>query len=185
MNRRLLQALLVGVIAIGFAAAGYGIFQWRHGASGEGPPQDAVAIGQMVLEAQLLGLDGQPHALAQWRGKVLVVNFWATWCAPCREEIPTFINFQRLYEARGVQFVGIALDHKSRVEPYAKELGINYPLLVGGMETMDFARQLGNRQGVLPYTLILDRTGKVATSVVGVLKPERLERSLLSLSAPL
>ena len=120
----------------------------------------------------------------RWRsgaGKILVVNFWATWCAPCREEIPVFIKFQELYRGRGVQFVGIAIDHKDRVAPYAEDIGINYPVLVGGIETMDFARQLGNRLGVLPYTLVIDRSGKVATAVVGVLKAERLDPLLRSL----
>ncbi len=177
MTRWPLRALLAGVTAIVFAVAGYLIYQWRS----EGLPPDPIATGQMVLGAKLLGLDGQPHALAQWRGKVLVVNFWATWCAPCREEIPVFIKFQELYRARGVQFVGIAIDQKERVGPYAKEIGMNYPVLVGGIETMDFARQLGNRQGVLPYTLVIDQNGKVRTAVVGVLKPERLEPLLQSL----
>ena len=177
MTRRQLQALLAGVIATVFAAAGYLIYQWRS----EGLPPDPVATGQMVLRAKLLGLDGQPHALAQWHGKVLVVNFWATWCAPCREEIPVFIRFQEQYRARGVQFVGIAIDQKERVIPYAKDIGINYPVLVGGIETMDFARQLGNRMGVLPFTLVIDQSGKVTTTVVGVLKSERLDALLSSL----
>ena len=179
MIRRALQALLAGVIAIVFAGAGYLMYQWHTSTSHDAPP-DPIATGQLLLGAKLLGLDGQPHALAQWRGKLLIVNFWATWCAPCREEIPLFIKFQEEYRGRGVQFVGIAIDHKDRVAPYAKEMGMNYPVLVGGIETMDFARQLGNQLRVLPFTLIIDPNGKVIMSVVGVLKPERLEPLLKS-----
>jgi len=171
MNRPL-RALLVGVLAVLFAGAGFLFYQWRFGSD---RLPDPVVTGQMVLAAKLMGLDDKPQSLEQWRGKVLVVNFWATWCAPCREEIPGFIKFQDRYRARGVQFVGIAIDQKERVGPYAGEIGINYPVLVGGLETMEFARQVGNRRGVLPFTLVLDRTGKVATTEIGILRPEKLE----------
>jgi thiol-disulfide isomerase/thioredoxin len=174
---RPLQALLIGALAVLFAGAGLLFYQWRAGALGDRLP-DPEAAGQMVLAARLMGLDDQPQALEQWRGKVLVVNFWATWCAPCREEIPEFIKFQDRYGTRGVQFVGIAVDLKERAGPYAKEIGINYPVLVGGLESMDFARQVGNRLGVLPFTLVIDRSGKVTTSEVGILRPEKLENLL-------
>jgi thiol-disulfide isomerase/thioredoxin len=168
------QALLAGVFAIAFAAAGFFFYQWR---SGEAPP-DAREAGRMVLAAKLMGVDDKLQPFEQWRGKVLVVNFWATWCAPCREEIPAFIQFQERYRASGVQFVGVAIDQKERVAPYARDMGINYPLLVGGLETMEFARQLGNRHSVLPFTLVIDRAGKVNTAQVGILRPEKLETLL-------
>ncbi len=174
MNRAL-QALIAGGIAIAFAAAGLFYYQWRVA---DAPPSPEIA-GRMVLGASLMGLDNRLQSFEQWRGKVLVVNFWATWCAPCREEIPGFIQFQERYRARGVQFVGVAIDHKERVAPYAKEMAINYPLVVGGLETMEFARLLGNQHSVLPYTLAIDRTGKVIFSQVGVLKPEKLDNLLL------
>lgn len=173
---RLLQALLIGTLAVLFAGAGYLFYQWKWEAGAR--PPDPVATGQIVLAAKFMGLDDKPQALEQWRGKVLVVNFWATWCAPCREEIPTFIKFQDQYGARGVQFVGLAIDQKERVGPYARDIGINYPVLVGGLESMDFARQVGNRRGVLPFTLVIDRSGKVVTTEIGILKPEKLESLL-------
>jgi len=168
------QALVAGVAAVAFAAAGFVFYQWQ---SREAPPSPAAA-GGMVLAASLMGIDGKLQPFEQWRGKVLIVNFWATWCAPCREEIPGFIRFQDRYRASGVQFVGVAIDQKERVAPYAKEIGINYPLVVGGMETMEFARQLGDRQSVLPYTLVIDRAGKVITTQVGIIRPEKLETLL-------
>ena len=168
------QTLLLGTLAVLFAGVGFLFYQWR---SGERSP-DPVAARQMVLAAKLLGLDDKLQPLEQWRGKVLVVNFWATWCAPCREEIPGFIRFQALYRARGVQFVGIAIDQKERVGPYATDIGINYPVLVGGLETMELARQVGNRRGVLPFTLVIDRSGKLAVSEIGVLRPDKLENLL-------
>lgn len=172
---RLRQSLLLATFAVLFAGGGYLAYQWRAG--GNAQPDPAVT-GQLVLAAKLPGLDGKPQPFEQWRGKVLIVNFWATWCAPCREEIPGFIKVQGQYGSKGAQFVGIAIDTPERVEPYAREIGINYPVLVGGLETMDFARQTGNRAGVLPYTLVLDRSGKVVDSSIGILKPEKLESLL-------
>ena len=172
---RPLRALAVGVFAAAFAGAGFLFYQWRAGSD---RPPDPVATGQMVLAATLMGLDDKPQPLAQWGGKVLVVNFWATWCTPCREEIPGFITFQDQYRSRGVQFVGIAIDEKERVGPYARDIGINYPVLVGGLETMEFARQVGNRRGVLPFTLVIDRAGKVITTEIGILRPDKLENLL-------
>jgi thiol-disulfide isomerase/thioredoxin len=168
------QALLTGLIAVGFAAAGILYYQWR---AGEALPDPAEA-GRMMLAASLMGLDGKVQPFEQWRGKVLVVNFWATWCAPCREEIPGFVKFQEQYRAQNIQFVGVAIDQKERVEPYAREMGINYPLVVGGLETMEFARQLGDRRSVLPFTLVIDRGGKVAASEIGIIRPDKLETLL-------
>lgn len=168
------QSLLAAGFAVAFAAAGALFYQWRtHDA-----PPDSAEAGRRVLAASLMGVDGKLQPFEQWRGKVLVVNFWATWCAPCREEIPEFIRFQNRFGADGVQFVGVAIDQKERVAPYAKEMGINYPLLVGGLETMEFARQLGNQRSVLPFTLVIDRKGRVNTAQVGILKPEKLEALL-------
>lgn len=171
---RLWQALVAAGVAVAFAAAGVFFYQWRmHDA-----PPDPVEAGRRVLAASLMGVDGKLQPFEQWRGKVLVVNFWATWCAPCREEIPEFIRFQERLRADGVQFVGVAIDQKERVAPYAKEMGINYPLVVGGLETMEFARQLGNKRSVLPFTLVIDRMGRVSTAQVGVLRAEKLESLL-------
>ena len=170
---RLRQALVIGGVAMvcGLAGFVFYFYQWRLA---EGPA-NPIEAGRKVLAAKLLSLDGTVLPFDQWRGKVLVVNFWATWCAPCREEIPGFIKFQTRYGEKGVQFVGVAIDQKERVAPYAKDMGINYPLVVGGMETMEFARQLGNHATVLPYTLILDRQGKVVASQIGIVPPEKLE----------
>jgi thiol-disulfide isomerase/thioredoxin len=173
------QKLAIAVAAVVFAAAGVLAYQWRAGAFEGGP--DPVVAGQTLLAARLAGLDGATLTLEQWRGKILVVNFWATWCAPCREEIPVLIKFQSGFGPRGVQFVGIAVDTAERVAVYAREMGINYPLLVGGLETMELAREVGDRAGVLPFSLVIDRSGRVAGIAVGILRPEKLEKMLLPL----
>lgn len=173
------QTILIGLAAVVFATAGALAYLWRSGAFSDGP--DPVAGGRQLLSAPLKGVDGAPLTLEQWRGKVLVVNFWATWCTPCRDEIPEFIKFQAKYAANGLQFAGIAIDTPERVAAFAKEMGINYPLLVGGIETMDLARDLGDRAGVLPFSVVIDRSGRVVTTVVGILRPERMEKLLVPL----
>jgi len=132
-------------------------------------------VVERVLGVRLADVKGGTQSLEQWRGQVLVVNYWATWCAPCREEIPGFVRLQERYGSRGLQFVGIAIDQPDKVAEFASELRINYPLLLGGLEIIELLRQSGNRAGVLPYTLVIDRKGNLVSREPGGLKEVRLE----------
>jgi thiol-disulfide isomerase/thioredoxin len=175
-RRRWLAIAGVGALA---AAAGYGLNRWRD----DGPAEDApnAAAVQALLAAPLRDLEGGSKAIESWRGKVLVVNFWATWCAPCRQEIPEFVKMQERHGARGLQFVGIAIDQPQSVADFAREFRINYPLLIGGLETLALMRESGNRAGVLPFTLILSRKGTVAKSHRGMLTEAALEAVIRTL----
>jgi peroxiredoxin len=133
------------------------------------------AVVERVLGARLADVKGGTQSLEQWRGQVLVVNYWATWCAPCREEIPGFVRLQERYRSRGLQFVGIAIDQPDKVAEFASEFRINYPLLLGGLETIELLRQAGNRAAVLPYTLVIDRKGNLVSREPGGVKEARLE----------
>ena len=121
---------------------------------------------------------GARHSLGELQGKVLVVNFWATWCAPCREEMPAFARLQGRWAKHGVQFVGLANDEPRRVERFGKDLAINYPLWVGGDEVGELARRLGNRLGLLPFTAILNAQGNVIETRVGPYSEAMLEARL-------
>lgn len=140
-----------------------------------------VANGETVLAAAFPDLNKQRQPLSQWRGKVLVVNFWATWCPPCREEIPGFIALQKEFAEKNVQFVGIAIDTGEKVNDFARELGINYPLLLGGDSAFDLQRQLGNVSGVLPFTVVIDPSGKLVVRHLGGLSGNQLRSRLLPL----
>jgi thiol-disulfide isomerase/thioredoxin len=134
--------------------------------------------------APLLGISlpdtkGVEQPLGQWKGKVLVVNFWATWCVPCREEMPQFVRVQRELGDRGVQFVGIAIDQPDKIDAFAAELHLNYPSLVGGYGAIELSKTMGNRLGALPFTVIVDRAGRVAQTQLGLLKEANL-RSILA-----
>jgi thiol-disulfide isomerase/thioredoxin len=166
---------LAAAVALASAAAGYGVRRWWLQASGG----EAARLGtQALFAARLANLSGGTDTLETWRGRVLVVNFWATWCAPCREEIPVFIGMQKRLGARGLQFIGIAIDRPDPVRAFQGEYGINYPILIGGIETMELLRATGNKAGVLPFTLIIDRAGRITAHKLGVLKESELEATL-------
>lgn len=126
---------------------------------------------------------GAVVSLADYKGKVVVVNFWATWCAPCREEIPALMKVQAKYASNGVKIVGIAFDNVDKIRDYAKEMRIDYVLLIGGVETLSMAKDLGNRAEVLPFTVVLDRAGKVARVHAGALTEASLGAVLVPLLA--
>lgn len=134
-----------------------------------------------VMAASLPDLAGKPQAFSQWAGKVVVINFWAPWCPPCREEIPGFIRLHEKYADKGLVFVGVALDEQDRVQAYVDEVGIHYPILLGGPEASQLSTVAGNRLGGLPYTLVLDRDGKPAATYTGAVAEQKLE----ALVAPL
>jgi thiol-disulfide isomerase/thioredoxin len=134
-----------------------------------------------VFAASFRDLDDKLQPLKQWRGKVVVLNFWAPWCPPCREEMPDFIKLQDKYRERGLVFIGVALDEKIKVQAFADEIGVNYPILLGEMEAVDLARKIGNRLGGLPFTVVIDRNGKIIASEVGGLTMTKLEKIVLPL----
>jgi thiol-disulfide isomerase/thioredoxin len=159
-------------VAIAGAAGGAAYHLWLRPEAARPSPQQ---VAQLIYSTRLPDVGGVGHTLGQWRGRVLVVNFWATWCAPCREEIPGFVRLQERHGARGLQFVGIAIDQPAKVAEFAREFRINYPVLIGGLDSLDLLRQAGNRQAVLPYTLVIDRSGNLVSRQPGGLKENRLE----------
>ncbi|VVE09016.1 alkyl hydroperoxide reductase [Pandoraea terrae] len=125
------------------------------------------------MQSRFPDLKGKEQNLALWKGRVLVVNFWATWCPPCRAEIPALIDDQEKYGAQGLQFVGIAVDRAEDIREFAKEYGINFPVLHGEAEGMELAASLGNSAYALPYTVVIDRTGKITGTAIGFMGDDR------------
>jgi thiol-disulfide isomerase/thioredoxin len=123
-------------------------------------------------------LQGRPLKLQQWSGKVLVVNFWATWCPPCREEMPAFSRIQKKFAGNGVQFVGIGVDDADKIQQFQKEFPVDYPLAVAGLDIMDLTAELGNNTQALPFTLFIDRTGKLRLAKIGRMSEPEVEHQL-------
>jgi thiol-disulfide isomerase/thioredoxin len=119
-----------------------------------------------------MDLKSDSHTLKGWEGKVLILNFWATWCPPCRREIPAFIELQDEFGDKGLQFVGVAVDNAKRVATYAVKNGINYPTLLGESNGLELSIMLGNSASVLPYTVIFDRNGTMISSHRGEVSRE-------------
>ena len=125
---------------------------------------------------------GKRRALIEWHGKVLVCNFWATWCAPCREEIPLLIAAKEKYGPAGVEIVGIAVDNAVKVSEFSRMIGITYPVLLAESAGLDLMHEFGNKSGALPYTVFLDRRGRPVHRKLGALKQGELDTILGSLA---
>jgi peroxiredoxin len=171
---------LVGIVAVAALAGGFLLAQWLNRPAVP-EPAPATALPKTMVDFTLPGIDGKPRQLSEWRGKLIVLNFWATWCPPCREEIPLFVRTQGKYGARGLQIIGVAIDKLEDVKNFQDFKLINYPVLVGQEEVMALMQQYGNRIGSLPYSVVIDRKGQVLSRKVGAYQPAELESLLQGL----
>lgn len=141
--------ILIATVAL---AAGAAAYHWL-------PPikTEPMALPEFTFQDD----QGIQRNSREWQGKVLVINFWASWCPPCREEIPEFIELQKAYGRQGVQFVGIAIEDQQSAAEFAKRVGINYPILIGEIGGTELSLQLGNSLQALPFSVVVDNSGKV------------------------
>lgn len=136
------------------------------------PPQPAV-IPEQMPDVSLADPEGKLRSLSEWRGKPLVINFWATWCAPCRREIPMLNALATEVSAEGIEVIGIAIDFREEVLSYLETTPIRYTVLIGEQDGMAAARAFGMEAIGLPFTAFTDRQGRIATIHVGELhRPE-------------
>lgn len=167
MNRR--QALLTGGVAVAAAAAGAGGAWWRYRET-----EAESAAEQSLWGERFERPEGGELALAPLRGQPLILNFWATWCAPCVKEMPLLNAFYQQHRAAGWQVVGLAVDSPTPVREFLGKLPVAFPIGLAGLNGVDLARGLGNPSGSLPFSVLFDRRGHVASRKLGLLKPEEL-----------
>ncbi len=136
---------------------------------------------QPLFASSLLNLQGKPEALSNYQGKVLVVNFWATWCPPCRAEMPELSEFQQTYADKNVVVLGIAIDELNLVNALLHSFPVNYPILIADENSPDLNYLLGNTQSILPYTVIVTADGKVLKTFFGRINKALLEATVLPL----
>ena len=141
---------------------------------------EAMPSADPVFAATLADFDGKPVPLAELKGKLVVLNFWATWCGPCRTEIPHLIEGQEKYGPRGIMFIGAAVeDNADSVRDFGKAYGINYTVAMAGKDQgIALLRALGNKIAGLPFTIVLDRQGNIVAAKRGIMTPARLQQIL-------
>lgn len=178
--KRSFSYLLIAIAAVAATFAGYYTSTALRGdtPTAAGLPPEAA---ETLLAITLPDVDGQPHALADWRGQILIVNFWATWCPPCIKEIPEFSAVSRRHADNPVQFVGISIDTADNVREFNERFDVPYPLLIGTSQTLGLASEVGNTARALPFTVIIDMNGRIANVTLGTLNEEQLEGKIRSL----
>lgn len=174
------QAALVAAIALAAGATGFWVARMMpHSEAEHAPPERRLAHetveGTAAAAVQLPDADGKLRTLKDWPGKWLLVNFWATWCAPCMHEIPDLIAAQARYEAQGLQVLGIAMDDPDAVRELMHDKGFNYPSLVGDEQVQQIMEQFGNTLGALPYSVLIAPDGVIRYVELGGVDTPKLD----------
>jgi thiol-disulfide isomerase/thioredoxin len=170
------KIFIFSAVAILFGAFGAFIAQRQT----EPHAAEATAVANLLSQS-MSDASGKTESLAQWKNKVLIVNFWATWCAPCVEEMPELSALQTEVEPLKVQILGIGIDSASNITEFIAKYKISYPLYVAGVDGTEISRQLGNTAGGLPFTVLIGRDGQVKKTYLGRLKINELRKDLTAL----
>lgn len=170
MNNRVL--FVVGTV---FMAIGLGVGTWRLRAE----PPKAIAANSLFSQ-QLPDSKGQIRSLSQWKGKILIVNFWASWCGPCVKEMPELSALQDSFTDRHVQIIGIGIDSIANIAAFAGRHRITYPLYAAEIDGIQLSRDFGNQAGVLPFTVLLDSDGSIRKTYTGI-KTDEIRKDLAAL----
>jgi thiol-disulfide isomerase/thioredoxin len=171
-----LAIVVAGATAVG-AAAYLAYDEWSK--LSKAPPVEApveaptAQLAATLPDFQLADRAGEMRSLSDWSGKSLIVNFWATWCAPCRREIPLLEKLQARYGPEGFQVIGIAADYRDKVIAYADEIKLTYPLLIGEQEALDAATAFGVEAVGFPFTIFSDSQGRIVAAHVGELHEDQ------------
>lgn len=173
MRRGVLPLLAVAIV-FGLAGAWFG--SKRFATQPAQPEASAGFYGRTLPDAK-----GENVAMAKWKGQPVVLNFWATWCAPCVEEMPELTALQKEIQPKNIQILGIGIDNPASISAFAEKYQIGYPLYVAGIDGSELSRQMGNQAGGLPFTVLLDASGKVRKTYLGRLKMDELRRDLSAL----
>lgn len=145
------------------------------------PPTVSPSPTTDFFETSLLDKNGQTQLLKQWQGKIIVLNFWATWCEPCREEMPELTALHTTYQDNNLTVIGIALDEVEAIKAFSEEHNIDYPLLSAEESGAAISAKLGNNKSALPYTVIIKPDGSIANTYFGRVDKALLDETLLKL----
>lgn len=182
-----MKLIAYGAVALVAAAAGFAIYRMGiephvTAQAPVAPPAAMESAGPKALEPptelpefSLQDRDGNPRSIRSWTGKSMIVNFWATWCAPCRREIPLLKTIQQKHGPEGFQVVGVAVDFRDDVLKYATEIGIDYPILIGEEDGLEAVNKFGLGSLGFPFTVFTDNQGRIVATHLGELTPPQSE----------
>ena len=171
----------LNIVFIGFllaASIGFGFRFYFQDTHGEHGGNQATAP---LFAASFPDEKGQIQYLKQYAGKIVVLNFWATWCEPCREEMPELSQLHDAYKDQNLVVLGVAVDDVAAIKEFSKETIVSYPLFAAEVQGMDLAAGLGNDKSALPYTVIIKADGSVAKTYFGRITKPLLEQALSNL----
>lgn len=164
---------LILLLIVGLASA-YGYRKYTQ----RGPSFDLNQSGKQAPDFSLPNIDGGVVSLSDYKGKLVLLNFWASWCPPCRAEIPGFIKIQKAYKDKGFTVIGAAAESKNDAANFAKEIGINYPVSFGLEKTLEVTAKYGNPDGGLPYSILIDSKQNILSVYSGFLSEDKLTEML-------
>ena len=171
MNRR--QWIVIAGVSVMALLTGIFTSQWISQSGLASDPSIKAFFANSWQSA-----DGKPVNTEKWQGKVLVVNFWASWCPPCVEEMPALDQVSKEYASKNVLFVGIGIDSPSNIREFLQKTPVSYPIVIGGLEGSNLAKQMGNTQGALPYTVVINPSGKSTFTKLGKISEDELKKAI-------
>ena len=172
--------LLIVGLACASAVLGLGLSLWMRPAPAPRPEptgtQQILSVGDVSGAISLPDRDGKTRQLSEWRGQLVVLNFWASWCGPCREEMPMLDQVRPRYAAQGVEIIGVAAEDASAALAYLQQEPVSYPILINAPgDPIDVSLHFGNRQSVLPYTALIGRDGRLLDARMGTFSEQALD----------
>lgn len=167
--------LATGIISVVFAALG--LYFGNQQAKADAPP----TATRDFFATSLPDLKNQQQALSQWKGKALLVNFWATWCNPCVKEMPALSALQAANKNPNIQVIGIGIDTADNIQEFNTKYKISYPLYVAGVGGSELLRKLGDSAGGLPFSILIGPDGQIKKTYLGSLKMDQVKHDLASL----
>lgn len=176
---KLMKNLFISIIVLFVLGFLWLLFNHEPRQAGTNSPE--VVSKSHSLKRQdftLPDLNDQQQNFSQWNNKVVLLNFWATWCPPCRREMPDFIDVYNKYKDKDFIVVGVGIDDQQKIAQFVKKLGVNYPVLVGGSSAMQVSYQYGNHNGALPYSIIIDKQGIIRYRAGGLISRQKLLRQI-------
>lgn len=167
----------LGILVLALSAGAAGLAAGQHWFY-LNPPPGGLALGDDAIEFELLKLDGEPISPARMRGRVLLINFWAPWCEPCRREIPVFKNLREEYGSERLEILGVALDEPQLVRDYVGKMAVDYPVALASMGDFALMRAYGNDRDALPFSVIIDADGRLSARKLGEYHEDELRRDI-------